>query len=341
MRNRPTLWLTLGLLATSHPPVHGGVDEWGELKNRIGFSGRAAFNVKATFENLGGTPGTEVGPATGGFDHEYDDGYNRVDIQGNVDGATQYWGYDRASQVQGAGLVMSSTFGEANGRLSDVTNDPQWSAELTYARELGWTGVYWWGLVVGLSWQDLHFKESPSFASAGTRILDTYQLVGDPPPAPYRGSFDVPGPLLGDIPTRHVQTLPGAVRTAGQYELDATAYALRLGLLFETPFTDWLNLQFGGGVMGAAVHGEFLVRETTRLAEMEEVFTEARATETKFVGGAYGELGLSLRLSRGVHAAAGVQYIYLTDYTASAAGRTVKLDFGGVVAASLGMTFGF
>src|SRR3954453_18024238 len=73
--------------------------------NRFGFSYRAGFNVSARFRNVAGlTQVNDPGPAVAGANHNYDDGYNRVDNTGNNHGgtiATWNWGYENASQVNG------------------------------------------------------------------------------------------------------------------------------------------------------------------------------------------------------------------------------------------------
>src|SRR5437667_1142016 len=82
--------------------------------NRIGLSYRAGFNITAKIRNLGspgpafsGVPAPDPGPATGGVNHNYDDGYNRVKDEGNVAGLTWNWGYASAGQIVGDNVVMS------------------------------------------------------------------------------------------------------------------------------------------------------------------------------------------------------------------------------------------
>jgi hypothetical protein len=51
----------------------------------------------------------DPGPATGGgINRCYDDGYVRVDITGNADSYTSYWGYQNSSQIQSGFLVFYS-----------------------------------------------------------------------------------------------------------------------------------------------------------------------------------------------------------------------------------------
>jgi hypothetical protein len=212
---------------------------------------------------------------------------------------------------------------------------------VTYQRELGWTGSYWYGLATGLSYQNIRYREASSFVSDGLRVTDRYEIRDPVPPAGYRGTATGPGPLLGDTPTRETTTLPGAARTAGRYELDAAMVALRIGLLFETPFADWLDLQFGGGAIGAIVQGTFSVQEVTSVADLRTATTTLESDETEFVGGAYGEVNLSIRLSRSLYALAGLQYSFISDFTQTAGQKVVELNLKNTLSATLGMTFAF
>jgi hypothetical protein len=335
--------LLLGL-AASGLTARAGLDAWGETPNRIGFNMRGVFNVKASFSQLGGAPpATDIGMAVGGVDHFYDDGYNRVDSSGNAGDSTWFWGYDRQSQADGAGIQMSSSAAQPTGRVEEVTDDPHWGGELFYWRELGWNNSYAWGLVAGLGWQYLRFNQSATFGTDVTRTTDTYSLFGQPPPpAPYRGQFDSStGPLLSDIPNRQTSLIPNGALTSGQYEFEASAYTLRLGLLFETPFTDWLDLQFGGGVLASVINGEFAFRETTVVGDLPAPPESDSDRSTEFVGGGYAELNLSLRVAKRVYVIAGAQYQMLTDYSQEMAGRKVELDARSSVVALLGMNYAF
>lgn len=342
---RRTAPLLMGLAAGAIT-VQGGMDVWGEQPNRVGFSVRPLFNIKASFSNLGGAPpNTEIGAAVGGQNHYYDDGYNLLDSQQNPGGTTFYWGYDSPSQAQDGGIVMSSTYAEPLGELTEVSDDPHWGGELTYMRELGWNNSYWYGLVVGLSWHDLRFSQSQSFTYDALRISDAYVLPGELPPAPFRGrpddTVESGGYELGDTPTRTSAPVSNGAQTSGNYDYRASAYILRTGLLFETPFTDSLDLQFGGGVVGAMVDGRFSFRETTLVTSMDPYAASGAESSTSFAGGGYAEVNLSLRVAKGTYAFAGAQYLMLTDMSQSVGSRKVELDSKNGIVASFGMNFAF
>jgi hypothetical protein len=339
MRRAVAVGMGLALMVTVMSAL--GAD-WRSAKHRFNLNTHIGFNIEASFEGLGGVSGTDPGSDLRGTDHFYDDGYNRVDESGNEGGQTRFWGYANASQVVDDEIVMSSYSSGISGRIDGVEDAPHWGAELTYARELGWTGSYWWGVEIGLSWTDMRFEEGGVFQGDATIVRDAYSLGGmEPPAAPYGGTFSGAGPALGDDPLRTVQTLNGAARTMGEYELDASLYVVRLGLVYETPFTSWLTLQFGGGVAGGFVDGEFRYEETSTIASLRSVVTRGSGSSDDFVGGAYAHAGLALHFQDHLMASLGLQYRYLTDYTQEVAGRRAELDFEGslYVALGLGVTF--
>jgi len=340
-----TVPLLMGL-AVGATTLQGGMDVWGEKKNRVGLSIRPAFSIQASFSNLGGAPpSTDIGPAVGGANHDYDDGYNRVDEGGNADGTTFYWGYDSPSQAQEGMVSMSSSYAEPLGGISEVTDDPHWGGELMYMRELGWNNSYWYGLVVGLSWHQFQFSQSQVFSYDAVRVTDSYVLPGELPSAPFRGNFDdrieTGGYELGDTPTRSSAPVPGGATTSGTYDYEASAYTLRAGLMFETPFTDSLDLQFGGGIVGTMIDGRFSFQETTAVNALQPYSMSADESSTSFAAGGYAEVNLSLRISTGVYAFAGAQYVMLSDFSQTAAGREVELDAKSGILATLGMSFAF
>jgi hypothetical protein len=316
--------------------------DWQDSKNRFNLSTHVGFNIEANFDKLGAVSGSNAGSDLRGTDHFYDDGYNRVDANGNAGGQTRFWGYNNAGQVVEDTIVMSSYSSGGTGRLEEVRDAPHWGAELTYAREIGWNGSYWWGVEVGLSWTDLRFKERATIQSDATLLRDAYALNGVVPPAsPYAGTFGGGGPLLSDDPLRTVQVLSGAAQTSGSYELDASLYVLRLGLVYETPFTSWLTLQFGGGIAGGYVRSDFRFEETTSIASLRSTVTRASGSSDDFVGGAYAHAGIGLHFHDHLMASLGLQYKYLSSYSQEVAGRRAEIDFKSslFLAIGLGVTF--
>jgi hypothetical protein len=335
------LWPLIALaVAFSAYPLAGA--DWATGKNRFSLQSHIGFNIKADFTQLGAiSPQTDIGPDRGGVDHYYDDGFNRVDAGGNVDGQTRFWGYENSSQVVGENVLMNSTSTSA-GAIRGLSDAPHWGVELNYARELGWNGSYWWGVEIGLSWVNLNFSDRRSFTTDAVRTTDAYSL-GEltPPPAPYAGTFSGPGPTISDNPQRSVQTLSNAALTTGSYDLDASLYALRLGLIYETPFTDWFTLQFGGGVLGAFVVSDFSYQESTSIQQLDSFQRSASDRERDFLGGAYARAGFGIHFSRNMMASLGVQYNYLGTFSHQVEGRHAAVDLKSALFIALGVGVSF
>lgn len=327
------------------PVSAASMESWGEQKNRFGLQSRIGFNLKARFEQLGGfSPRTDIGPAAGGVDHVYDDGYNLVDASGNYNGKTWNWGYDSARQFSSGtdSIEMSSMSARATGETDAVSGDPQFGAELIYQREIGWSSSYWWGVQVAVGWTDLSFRQSDTFLTDAVQVTDRYGLGGIvPPSAPYAGTFDGPGPLLSDTPTRTTATLASAATTQGTYELNADAYSLRVGLLFETPFADWLMLQFGGGVMGSWIDSEFSYRESTYVSSVGTYQSASHSSDDDFSVGAYAEVNLGISLSRRLSLVIGGQYLYAEDYEQDSGDRQARIQFENSIYLCAGVIFAF
>src|SRR5439155_26993787 len=82
-------------------------DDW--TRNfRIGMT--LGLNVHADFK-MGGTfalSGKDPGPmGVSGANHEFDDGYVRVDETGNAQGLTSYWGYQNVSQYDAGAQTLT------------------------------------------------------------------------------------------------------------------------------------------------------------------------------------------------------------------------------------------
>ena len=318
-------WLLLALLVGTR----SAAADLEADKNRFSVRAHSVFGVQAEFKNLGGfARPTAPGAATNGVDHFYDDGFNRVDVSGNADGLTWYWGYQNASQLVGSDTIaMHSATGTEGGSLEAEEDLPQWGLELVYTRELGSSSSYWWAVELGVGWLDLSFSENATLASDVSLTTDTYNLSGVTPPlTPYAGSFNGPGPEIGDLPSRSVATLPGAAVTTGRYHLDATMYTFRLGVLYESPFNDWLGLQFGGGGLAAFVDGEFSFSEQVSYSFIS-LNRSGAESESDFLGGAYAMAGLAFHLTERVVATAGAQYNFLGDFSQEFSGKEATIDF--------------
>ena len=165
-----------------------------------------------------------VGDPDAPADRFYNDGYVRQDDGTAFDGSTWYWGYDSASQVQGGNLVYSAT-GSQSVLRGDV-DSPRGGANSRdslrgFSPHLqldGKSPLSFGGFRVGFSagFDFTQVDQSLAFSNfAATQFrddyrldyVDTYALDGVIPPlAPYAGTIDGNGPLIGNLPTTRTIT---------------------------------------------------------------------------------------------------------------------------------------
>ena len=299
--------------------------------DRVTVSYRAGFNIKASINNLGQFPLSSPGAATAGAPHTYNNGYVLLDSSGNADGQTWNWGYDTPSQVIGGNVVMSSSL---PGNIAhDVDADPQHGFELSYLRQVGVLGKNPWGIEMAFNYTDVGLHNSATL-TGGPIIVDAYGLGGITSDGlPYAGSADVPGPMIGDVPTR----VP--VNVASRF--DASVYGFRLGPFLEVPFHPRASVLFSAGLALAAVDGDFEYRQTAAVPGGEIPPQSGRDGGSDLLPGMYLAASLLYHVSDSVALSAGLQYQNVGTFTQSAGDKQVKLDLGTSVFLTAGLVFAF
>src|SRR5688572_28004761 len=211
----------LALLATST-----AIGQEAVSKNRVSVSYRAGWNIKGTFSGIGGSARqNDPGPPVGGVNHEYDDGYVRVDSTNSGLDLTWNWGFDSPSQINGDNLEMRSSH-VLEGKSSQ--DEFQHGFEVTFGRELGAIGKARWGAEGAFNYLYVGLKDRGSQSMTLVTTVDTYALEGvDPfnPPGsqtPNRGTFTGPAPLIPDAPaSRREEVTPGGAMASGERQLNA------------------------------------------------------------------------------------------------------------------------
>ncbi len=241
--------------------AHGqteGDSDW----NHFGINFRLGLNIKAKFSNVGTFTGQSAPPLSGGVDHNYSDGFVRLDSSGDRGGVTWNWGYQNASQISGNGtLLMHSA--SSDGATSAANDDPRLGLDVNYARDLGCIGSGRWGLKVALGFTDVKIRDTQPLSGAVNLITDAYSLGGiTPPQAPYAGSFYGPGPVISDTPTRSMATIPGGAVISGSRQLDSWLYDFRFGPYLEVPLVQKLSLEMGVGLAVGVADSTFSFADT-------------------------------------------------------------------------------
>lgn len=343
--NRIALSTTLALTAATPFALHGADGSGTENPNRFSLGARMGLNIKAKFDNNApGNLGAVPGPATGGVDHNYDDGYVRVDSSGNAGGRTWNWGYENASQVAGDTMQFHATQSDAlSGSASLKAEDEQYGLELIYQRVLGSLSSESsvnWGLEAAFGYTDLDLREKRNGTTPVMVTTDTFQLNGVlPPGAGYSGTFNGPGPLLGDTPTR--TTAADTATLASSHKLSGESFGFRLGPFVEFYFTPQFSLAASAGLALAPTSLDYDFSESVTLAGGVPSVTTGHESETKWLYGYY--LSALLRYDFSGHWGiyAGAQFQSLNDLKLSAGSSTARLDQGSTVYGTAGLTWRF
>ena len=309
-----------------------------ENPNRLSLGPRFGLNFKADFNNHATykTPTVNPGPATGGADHTYDDGYVRVDSSGNAGNLTWNWGYQNPSQA----VVDSMQFHAIRASSSSSANDnPQYGTELLYQRIIGSLPASMrgrWGLEAGFGYTDLDLRnQRGGFVPVTT---DTYPLNGVlPPSAGYNGTFSGPGALLGDTPVRTTTF----ASQSGRNKLSGDMFNLRFGPFAEWNLTRRLSFAASVGVTLAPTSVAYDFSETDTLASGDRFSTSGHSSRSKVLYGPYvsGLLRYNFNPRWGLYV--GAQFQNLTDLNQSIGSRSARLDPGATLYGTVGVTWSF
>ena len=316
-------------------------------KNRFGVSYRAGFNISAEFKNVasvahGPSDPRGPGPATGGgIDRFYDDGYNRVDISGNKDGLTWFWGAKNQSQVQGDQLLMHSSSASTIDSKS-VDADVSHGFELTYNRELGRgkKGNWAWGVEGAFGWMNVSVGDNRPLSGGVKTIEDAYNLGGVGVTAPYNGDYEGPGTLIEDAPNRTTTSNPNGTLVTGSRGFEADLFSFRLGPYVDLPINEKWSVGLSGGLALGVMDGEFSFDQLVA-AGSSVTHQVGSVSHTDVLIGGYVSATLRYAINPAWSVFIGGQFVSLSDYTAKAGGQKVVLDLSATAFATAGVSYSF
>lgn len=286
----------------------------------------------------------------------YDNGYVLPDSQAaekGYPGYTANWGYDSASQFDGAHtLTMTSTSQYTTSNSSHDDAGPLPGFELAY----GMNYWYWrsarvgWELGFGLMPIDISQnipKGQIASVIQNTYNFDTRTPSGDsiivPAPYHYQGGGDGYGALIHSSPSS-ISTQPSAVGTiSGTHELNVTLYTLRLGPSFYWDVTQKIGFSLSGGPALGIVSGSYKYDETITVNNINSK-NKGQIDSTDVVYGGYVNGAVMYHVEDNGQSAdfyVGAQYMPLGDATISGSGRQGTLNLGGQVYVSAGINWAF
>src|SRR5438477_1266258 len=329
-------WLMLAggtaLLASSATAA----DDW--TRNfRIGMT--LGLNVHADFK-MGGTfalSGKDPGPmGVSGANHEFDDGYVRVDQTGNAQGLTSYWGYQNVSQYDaGAQTMTFHTASSFSTPSSSVQRDdsPYIGFDMAYGGEITRWGRARVGWEFGVGILPISIKDTrnlPATFEVASYTAPTGSVI---PPGlqdnsgNYSGGPSGIGPTIGDtITAGSVDSTAGTI--TGKRKLDVTLYNFRLGpTLYWNLHRRWAVNVSAGPAFGI-VAGDYKFNEIDILSTGATVNNSGKFGKIDLVYGGYANGLLLYHLQPNGDLFAGVQFMSLSSSTFRGPSRDANLNLG-------------
>jgi hypothetical protein len=231
------------------------------IKNRLSLSARSGFNISARFNSVASS-GPNFTPANNqitpdGDHYNYDNGYVggvgglQPDNSGNIGNETWYWGYNDASQIVGNTIYFTRTTATnwESAPASLIKDNLQPGSEMVYNHSLGGSGRAHYGIELAANYLNINLSNFAIIGSSHSRITDGFSFdVLFPPPPPYQGTVNGPGPLIGDqIISQAIEVFHGP-KFFEQKKIKGTLWGTRLGPYQEFQLGRRVNIAFSGGL---------------------------------------------------------------------------------------------
>jgi len=316
-------------------------DDW-TRHFRIG--AMVGMNIGASFNMNGSTFGISGNDPTHGI---FDDGYVRADQTGSADGYTGYWGYNSGSQYNSTAQTLTmhanTQFTPSGSTSANESGSLFPGFDLAYGDNL-W---YWkharvgWELGFGLL--PISITDNHQIDVTATQFAYVYN-VGDilVPGAPYQGGPSGQGePIIPDSydPSKTTSKSIGGTVT-GTRKLDVMLYTLRLGPSFYWDLTDHVGVSLGAGPAVGIVSGDYKYDETISVGGINARNT-GRIGGTDVVFGGYVNAAVMCHVQDNADIYIGAQYMPMGNATISGGGREGRLNLGGQLYISAGISWPF
>lgn len=322
----------------------------GRMRAGIGFA--PLLGVEADFTGLGASRNPLLPqPLGGGQNYNYDDGFVRLDSTGNAGGNTWNWGRDNAAQFDAAGggsIAMSISNGQANGSASgedDLAAGFEGFVYLEFGEVPGLDlggGPARWGLKANLHYASISIDSSGTVAAGVSRITDTFQLGGVvPPQAPFAGSFNGPGPVISDSPTRASSIIPGGATVTGSREVDVDLFGMTVGPYLEVPVGSRVLVSLESGFSLAVADGYYKFNSATTIPGAGTQTNAGSDSETTLLPGVSAGLSVFFQATDAWSVYGGARYQYYYPFEIDAGTSQAELDFGAAFVLSAGAAFNF
>jgi hypothetical protein len=309
----------------------------------IRLGGRYTSGAKVSLHDSRGTAGLPSG--------QYDNGFVLADVSGNA-ANTWNWGYNNASQVSGGALTLNRTdFGSPAPRVgaqSSVGRDSNFGGEITGGFEFVRFDFRKrdarLGFEIGYSYRSISASASATASGNLLYTTDQYALNGIvPPTAPYAGTFNGPGPILGLAPASHTVISSSATETVTS-ALSADLHNFRFGPWISLPFSSRFSIGASAGYAVILTDPVWRISDTYTVAN-PLVPTPAPITgsysHTHFLPGGYLQLRAEYRITSRLGAYVGGDVQYNTGLSVTAPGREARFNFGTQLGGVAGLSWEF
>lgn len=300
-------------------------------------SAKALFHVGVSVET--------VRPVYGAG--EYANGYVLPDAGSSPD-LTWNWGYDSDTQVVGDQLNFYRyqnlpPLGTQSGYGVAPGGEVMAGLELG-SFELGKRTVYY-GVEVGYGFNYLSVSTESSGSGMVTYTTAAYNLNGVvPPAAPYAGTSEGPGPLIGLMPASLASVGPTSSSAASSGELNSDLHNFKIGVWFDYPINDSLftSLSLGYASIYADAQYKYTETLTTGMPGIPGyTTTQTVGGRDNWEPGFYAQWRMGFHVSKHVDAFLGLDYQWNNNMTFSGSDRNVTLDFSSMFGASAGVQVDF
>jgi hypothetical protein len=309
-------------------------DDW--TRNfRVGV--QMGLNIRADFKTSGqlGISGSQPGPpGVTGVNHQYDNGYVRVDETGNAQGVTTYFGYQNQSQfdVDAQTLSFQSTKAFDSGSGSGHSESP---VQLGFDMAYGGNIKRWWrkrlGWEFGVGILPISMKDKRNLS--GNFTIGNYIHATNPfgpvdlPQAPYEGGPAGPAAVISDTQEALPDTsVPGTI--TGSRKLDLMFYNFRLGPTFYYDVHPRFAVSVSAGPAMGVLTGDYVFDETSILSTGGSTHSTGKFGKTDIVYGGYANALALVHILENGDLFAGVQFMSMGGSHFVKGGREAKLDLG-------------
>ncbi len=319
---------------------------------RVGFGFAPLLNVNTKFSDLGAySSPLSPQPLGGGQDYNYDDGFVRLDSSGNVGDLTWNWGYENNAQYDASGtgsLSFSISNSLSNGSVNE-SEDFNPGFEIFGYYDMGeikgldvGAGASRWGFKATLHYVNISIDNSSALFADLNRTTDTFALNGVVPPrAPYSGSFNGPGLLISDNPTRTTGVVSNGATITGNRSLDVDMFGLTVGPYLQIPVTSRFAVSLEAGFSFALADGDYRFSSLTSVPGATPQASAGSGSETSILPGFSAGLNAIYQISDSWSAYGGAKYQYYSDFDVRASNSKAKLDFGSAFVLTIGGSYKF